>query len=284
MASPRGVYVSAVALLDLADLVHENRDPGVDAGVGPLRDCPATECTSPSRSTRAVSKIARTWSGVSRSNCVDRKLRPASLIQGFSPASAPAEPDTLMLPRHSDGPPRDACDGASKTSLLAQDLRWIFAEVRPGELTRPAERGAHVLQGDHGVTRTGSDRRMLEKNGNTGAVMPLAGQLPEVASLKVQIATTHQTLLRALPVAMLDEHGKQRECVEVDPLTDAQRPRRKAVDRLLELAERPALIRVLRRGDHCAHIVRLVPLRRSDGSGADPRRSTDRPGSPGSRR
>ncbi len=88
--------------------------------------------------------------------------------------------------------------------------------------------------------------------------MPLAGKLPEVAGLKVQIAATHQTLLRALPVAVLDEHGKQRECVEVDPLTDAQRPRREAVDRLLELAERPALIRVLRRGDQCAHIVRLV--------------------------
>src|SRR6478672_12280718 len=98
---------------------------------------------------------------------------------------------------------------------------------------------------------------MLEKNGNTSAVMP-ARQIPEVASLKVQIATTHQTLLRALPVAMLDEHGKQRECVEVDPLTDAQRPRREAVDRPLELAERPALIRILRRGDHCAHKVRFV--------------------------
>ena len=57
---------------------------------------------------------------------------------------------------------------------------------------------------------------------------------------------------------MLDEHGKQRECVEVHPLTHTQRPRREAVDRLLELAERPALIRVLRRGDHGAHVVRLV--------------------------
>ena len=114
--------------------------------------------------------------------------------------------------------------------------------------------------------------------------MPRARQLPEVATLNVHIATTHQTLLRALPVAMLNEHGKQREGVELHPLTDAQRPRREAVDRLLELAERPALIRVLRRGDQRAHIVRLVLCVEATGLARTLDRSTDRPGSPDSRR
>ena len=84
---------------------------------------------------------------------------------------------------------------------------------------------------------------MLEQHRHRD-VLDVRLDVVHVTFRRVDLSATDQPLLRPLAIAVLQEDRQQRQRIEMHPLPRAQCTGGQAVDRAVQLAERPALIDV----------------------------------------